>query len=221
MVQEAKLSALLTEFARTLITDFPIQAILDHLVERIVETLDVTSAGVTLIAPGLAPHYIAASDDDALAFERFQTAVGEGPCRLAYSSGEPVLVPDLTLETRFPRFSRAAIAGGLAASFAYPLRHNDGRLGALDLYRDTPGPLSESDMVAAQTLADVTAAYILNAQARETARIASDRYREGALRDPLTGLANRALLQQRMEHAADRAGRSRANAAVLFADLDI
>ena len=39
MVHEAKMSAVLSEFARTMATDFPIQAILDHLVHRIVELL--------------------------------------------------------------------------------------------------------------------------------------------------------------------------------------
>ena len=39
VVHEDKLSAVLSEFARTLATDFPIQGILDHLVERIVEVL--------------------------------------------------------------------------------------------------------------------------------------------------------------------------------------
>lgn len=35
VVNEEKLSKVLSEFARTLITEFPIQGILDHLVERI------------------------------------------------------------------------------------------------------------------------------------------------------------------------------------------
>ena len=39
MVDEETLSSVLSEFARTLITDFPIQGILDHLVERIVDVL--------------------------------------------------------------------------------------------------------------------------------------------------------------------------------------
>jgi hypothetical protein len=72
VVQEDKLSAVLSDFARTLATDFPIQGILDHLVQRIVDVLPVTSAGVTLINAGLAPHYIAASDEAALRFERLQ-----------------------------------------------------------------------------------------------------------------------------------------------------
>ncbi len=76
VVNEDRLSAVLCEFARTVITDFPIQSILDHLVARIVEVLPVTSAGVTLISPGRAPHYIAASDDNALRFEQLQSEIG-------------------------------------------------------------------------------------------------------------------------------------------------
>ncbi len=215
-----KLAALLSEFARTLLTDFPIQAILDRLVDRIAEALPVSAVGVTLISPGTAPHYIAASNQAALTYERLQTEHSQGPCRLAYESGEPAIVPDLSIETRFPAFAAAALRAGLGAAFAFPLRHNDGRLGALDLYRDSPGPLATGDLEIAQTLADVTAAYVLNAQARELAHETSDRFRESALHDPLTGLANRLLLEQRLEHAAQRARRSKTDAAVLFADLD-
>ena len=220
MVDEVVLSEVLSEFARTLTTDFPIQSILDHLVERIVEILDVTAAGVTLISPGRAPHYVAASDADALAFERLQSDLGHGPCLTAYESGDPVSVPDLGSDGRFGGFAPAALHAGMRAVFAFPLRHGSGRLGALDLYRDRAGELHPRDMAAAQTLADVAAAYLLNAQARQEAREISDRFRASALHDPLTGLPNRALLQQRIEHAALRAHRSHTQAAVLFADLD-
>jgi diguanylate cyclase (GGDEF)-like protein len=220
VVQEEKLSAVLTEFAHTMATDFPIQAILDHLVERIVEVLPVTAAGVTLISDGAAPHYIAASDESALRFEMLQTEVGEGPCLTAYQSGVAVAVADLSNEDRFPRFRAVAADAGLVAVFAFPLRHSDGRLGALDLYRSTPGPLDEADMAAAQTLADVAAAYLVNAQGREDARMTSDSFRHSASHDALTGLPNRSLLLQRIQHAAQRGRRSHTHTAVLFVDID-
>jgi diguanylate cyclase (GGDEF)-like protein len=219
-MDDKKLSSVLSEFARTLATEFPIQGILDHLVKRIVDVLPISAAGVTLISAGTAPHYIAASDESALRYERLQTDVGQGPCLSAYESGEAVSVPDLANEDRFPLFGPAALKAGLAAVFTFPLRHGQGRLGALDLYRETPGGLSARDMAAAQTLADVATAYLLNAQARDDARATSDRFQHNALHDPLTGLPNRALLQERLEHAASRASRSHTTAGILFADID-
>jgi hypothetical protein len=78
------LSRVLSEFARIMLTEFSIQAILDHLVQQIVDVLPITGAGVTLIDPKLAPRYVAASDDSAMHFEALQTELGEGPCIAAY-----------------------------------------------------------------------------------------------------------------------------------------
>ena len=220
MPSEQQLSDVLSEFARTLVTDLPIQAILDHLVERIVDVLPITAAGVTLIAPGVEPRYVAASNEAALRFERLQTALGEGPCLEAHRTGQAVAVADLHRDDRFPEFAPRAIEAGLVAVFTFPLHDSGTRLGALDLYRDTPGLLDAAAMKAAQTLADVAAAYLVNAQARADLRDSSDRSRETAVHDSLTGLANRVLLLERLDHAVLRGRRSGKLAAVLFVDLD-
>ncbi len=95
----------------------------------------------------------------------------------------------------------------------------DKRSGALDLYRETPGPLDGEAMDTARTLADVAAAYLLDAQASEAARDSSDRYRDGALHDASTGLVNGVLLHQRLGHAVARARRSHHNTSILFTGL--
>jgi diguanylate cyclase (GGDEF)-like protein len=220
MANEQQLSDVLSEFARTLVTDFPIQGILDHLAQRIVDVLPITAAGVTLISPGMAPRYVAASDESALRFEELQTELGEGPCLAAYSTGEAIAVPDLRKDSRFPKFGPRALEAGLVAVFTFPLRSGTEQLGALDLYRDTPGPLDAATMAAAQTLADVAAAYLLNAQARADLRASSEQSRETALHDALTGLPNRILFLERLDHAVRRARRSGEVAAVLYLDLD-
>ncbi len=213
-------SDVLSEFARTMVTNFPIQGILDHLVKRIVDVLPITAAGVTLIAPGLEPRYVAASDESALRYEKLQTEVGEGPCLAAYGTGEAIPIPDLRLEDRFPVFAPLALKSGLTAVFTFPLRHDDVQLGALDLYRDTAGPLSRRSMITAQTLADVAAAYLINAQARADLLDSSEQSREAALHDPLTGLPNRVLMLELLEHAFRAGRRSNRISAVFFVDLD-
>jgi signal transduction histidine kinase len=171
---EDRLSDVLTEFARTLLTDFPIQGILDHLVQRMVDILPVDAAGVTLISPTTAPRLIAASDDAAMRFEQLQTMLGEGPCLAAYETAEPISIPELGVDDRFPVFAKKGLAEGLEAVFTFPLRDGDHCLGALDLYRTSPGDLGGHEMSAAQTLADVAAAYLLNAQKRVDLKAASD-----------------------------------------------
>jgi diguanylate cyclase (GGDEF)-like protein len=217
---ELQLSDVLSEFARTMVTDFPIQRILDRLVLRIVDILPVTAAGVTLISPGTDPRYVAASNASALRFEKLQTELSEGPCVAACQSDKAIAVPDLRSEPRFPNFAPRAVEAGLAAVFTFPLRSGDTQLGALDLYRDTPGELSENAMAAAQTLADVASAYLLNAQARSELEDASAKSRESALHDSLTGLPNRRLLLERIDHAFLRARRSGGRVALLYCDID-
>ena len=107
-------------------TNFPIQRILDHLVERIVDVLPVTAAGVTLISEGMAPRYVAASDESVLRFEQLQIEIGQGPCLVAFESGEVVTVADLRADRRFPLFAPAAVAAGLVAVFTFPLASRRG-----------------------------------------------------------------------------------------------
>jgi diguanylate cyclase (GGDEF)-like protein len=214
------LSGVLSEFARIMVTEFSIQVILDQLVQQIVAVLPVTAAGVTLIDPKLEPRYVAASDESAMHFEELQTELGEGPCVAAYRARTPVLVADLQTEHRFATFRLRALRIGLKAVFTFPLRQGESCLGALDLYRDATGALTADETEAAQTLADVTAAYLVNAQARAELQLASERSHERSLHDDLTGLPNRMLLLERIEHAIVRSGRSRKVVVVLFIDLD-
>ncbi len=203
-----------------MVTDFPIQGILEHLVKRIVDVLPITAAGVTLISKDLRPRYVAASDEAALRYEKLQSELGEGPCLAAYHTRESVSLADLTSDSRFPKFTPRARSAGLGAVFTFPLRSGEYCLGALDLYRQTAGPMDAASMSASQTLADVTTAYLLNAQGRADLLESEERFRESALHDPLTGLPNRVLLMERLDHAVRRAHRSGQMAAVLYFDLD-
>ena len=163
------LSDVLGEFAPTMMTDIPVQGILDHLVKRIVDIVPVTAAGVTVISPDVEPRYVAASDQSAMQYEKLQSELNEGPCLAAYHSSKAIAVPDLTTDDRYRWFTPQAMAAGLAAVFTFPLSHEDSRLGALDLYRDTPGDLPPESMATAQTLADVAAAYLIDAISDEPA----------------------------------------------------
>jgi len=167
MTDDDCLSAVLSEFARTLGTDVPIQGILDHLVGRIVDILPIDAAGVSLISATTDPRLIAGSDEDATRYEHLQTELGEGPCIAAYESDEPIAIADLAQDKRFPKFAKRALEEGLVAVFTFPLRSEGQTIGALDLYRRVAGALDVEDMNASQTLADVASAYLMNARSRQ------------------------------------------------------
>jgi hypothetical protein len=85
----------------------------------------------------------------------------------AYKEDRVVLEPDLAepITPRWLAFSRPAVEAGAKAVFAFPLRVGSVRLGALDLYRDQPGPLSNDQLGDALAMADVAAQWILDSQA--------------------------------------------------------
>jgi PAS domain S-box-containing protein len=175
MPTTSQLSEVLSEFARTIVTDFPLQAVLDHLVDRIVAIMPIGAAGVTLVSPGEGPRYVVASTDAGLRLAQLQTELDEGPRLAACHSGEAISVPNMGSEDRFRKLVPWALEVGLAAVIALPLRDGDRTIGTLDLYRDSPGELSDVTMTAAQTLADVTTAYIVSAERRTNLSEATSR----------------------------------------------
>lgn len=221
MEQSEKLADVLAEFARTLGRGFRIQEILDHLVRRIVDVLPVTGAGVMVMGSADELHFVAASNDTIREIEVLQNELNEGPCLEAYRSGEAVVIADLSVDDdRFPRFSPRARNAGLAAVFTFPMSLDGTRFGALDLYRDQSGDLDATEMKAAQVLADVAAAYLHNARDRAEAAENLNVVRHHSLHDPLTGLPNRTLLKERLEHAGSRGRRTGKVVAVLYVDID-
>jgi diguanylate cyclase (GGDEF)-like protein len=218
--KDRQLSDFLIEFARTLLSDSPIEEILQHLVTRIADVLSIGSAGVTLISAAGDARQLAGSDDSALRLVKLQAGMAEGPGVTARDTRQTVAVPDLSSDVRFPEFAPRALRAGVRAVFSFPLQAENHRLGALDLYRETAGSLDAEAMETAQALADVASAYLLNAQARADLERTARQARHNSLHDPLTGLPNRTLFVQRLDHAILRARRSKKPVAVFFADLD-
>ncbi|MGO4256911.1 sensor histidine kinase [Marmoricola sp. RAF53] len=161
-----RVSQLISRWAVTPSGDASVQATLDRATCETADLLPVDGAGIVLFPTATTPAYLAASDATSLTFENLQRSLHQGPCFRAQQTMQPVSVPDLALEEDFPAFNREARGRGLSGVFAFPLRKGGAAVGALDLYRMSPGPLAEVEMRAAQTLADVFTAYVVDAQTR-------------------------------------------------------
>lgn len=99
--------------------------------------------------------------------EDLQYTLGEGPCVDAHRFGKAVVEPDLAAPDlpRWQAFAPRAVEAGARAVFGFPVRLGAARLGAVNLYRDRPGPLSHDQHAAALVVADVAAYTILLLQA--------------------------------------------------------
>lgn len=164
MTTTQSLSGLLTTFARTLVTDYPVDEMLERVCADIVELLAVTGAGVMLEDEAGDLRFVAASNDTVRTIEGLQIELGEGPCLSAYRSGQVVSVPDLATDERFRRFSPRALAEGMTAVQSFPLKTADHCVGALNLYAATPATVDESDTELGLLLADVCTTYIVTSQ---------------------------------------------------------
>jgi diguanylate cyclase (GGDEF)-like protein/PAS domain S-box-containing protein len=127
-------------------------------------------------------------------------------------SGAPVAVEDWATETRFqqPDFKGRRTGAGLSVKIEGRSREP---FGVLIVQAMAPRTWAAGDIDFLQALANVLAD-ALERQAIE------DAIRERAVHDPLTGLPNRVLFVDRLEHALARLGRQRCLCAILFLDLD-
>jgi diguanylate cyclase (GGDEF)-like protein/excisionase family DNA binding protein len=98
------------------------------------------------------------------------------------------------------------------AMIVAPIRTSDGVIGALNLYRANHD-FDSDDLELVRLFANHVAIALENASIH-------DRLIEAAVTDPLTGLPNRRLFSDRVNHALARRGRSPNGVAVLFLDLD-
>jgi hypothetical protein len=131
------------------------------------EIVDMSGAGVMLMSGDLSVGSLCSTNDVSNLIEELQFTLGEGPCVDAHDLGRVVLEPDLA-QPQTPRwfaFAPRALAAGVRAMFAFPLRVGGVRLGALNLYRDAPGPLKDDQHSDALVMADVIAKWVLDVQA--------------------------------------------------------
>jgi hypothetical protein len=99
--------------------------------------------------------------------EDLQYTLGEGPCLDAYQQNRVVAEPDLAdpVTRRWFAFTPPALQAGVRAVFGFPLTVGTVRLGALNLYMEWSGPLSDDQSADALVMADVAARWVLEAQA--------------------------------------------------------
>lgn len=138
-----------------------------RLCEVCAEATGTTGAGIMLMSGDVPRGSVCTTDDVSELIEQLQYDLGEGPCVDAYQNDRPVLEPDLArpVTSRWPAFSGPAVEAGVGAVFGFPLQVGAARLGALNLYCEQPGPLTDEQHADALVMADIAAQAVLVLQA--------------------------------------------------------
>ena len=149
MNRETLLSDTFVTLADTMVKDFDVVDFLSMLSDRCLDLFDAGDAGLMLADGNGLMHLAASSSHEMRLLELLELQFDEGPCPDAYRAG-------------------------FRAAHAVPMRLRSKTIGALNLLRVDPGALPESDVAAAQALADVATIGILHHRAAQEARLLSD-----------------------------------------------
>lgn len=197
--QETKLFASLIYLADTLVSGFDVIDLADRLVGTCQDLLDVSTAGLLLDDQHGGLRVIASSSETMRMLELLELEADEGPCVDAFETGEQVSVPFLaTTLDRWPRFTPRALADGLVAVYALPLRLRERTVGALNLFCDRPDQLSENDLRIAHVLASMATIGLINHRAIKRQELLAEQRQ--------TALNSRVVIEQAKGVIAERTG---------------
>lgn len=153
-------------------------------------------AGVTLVDDRGRPTSRGSSDEVVAEADRLQYELDEGPCLMAWRERSQVRVDALTTDKRFPRWSPAASALGLASSLSTPLVAGDSCLGALKVYAGRAHAYDTHAEHLATMLAAQAAILLANVQSYEKAQRVSDQLREALRSRDVIGQAKGVLMER-------------------------
>lgn len=198
MADQDALVRVLRRFTRTMTSGYDMPEALYDLSDSVVEVLDATAAGVALL-DGDDLRFVTATSEQGEEAERTQERFQEGPCLDSIRANQPVPVNDIrTGHDRWPRYAPAVERTGLRAMVGLPLVLGDRRVGSLNVYCDQPRDWTEQAISAGSVLADIGAAYVLNASKRAQSQRTAEQLQ--------TALDTRVVIEQAKGVLAERLG---------------
>ena len=164
--REARLTDVFVTLADTLVTDFDVADLFNDLADACVELLEVSAAGLMLVDPRGQLRVMASSSERSRMLELMEIQNDEGPCLVCHATGVAVIVDDVAVDQeRWPTFATQALGLGFRAAYALPMRLRDETIGALNLFHQDSGAVTQAALRVGQGLADIATIAILQRRA--------------------------------------------------------
>ena len=153
--------------------------------------------------------------DDFETFNRGRTqtpGLSTGLLHRVWETNGPVWSADLAREARMQR-APAALRAGLRSAFAFPILIGDDFYGVMEFFGREVSQPDKALMDIVHTIGSQVGQFMARKAAEQNLRFV-------ASHDPLTGLFNRSMFNERLQQALAQATRFERSLALLFIDLD-
>ena len=159
-------------------------------------------------------YYPIAAGETSESLKHLRIPMGEGLAGMVASTGNPLVVPDVSLDPQWSAFSRAHPELRIQALACIPIRSGDKTLGVIQLFNYKVDVMSEYSQSFIRMLCDYAAIAIQNARSVE-------KIHELSITDDCTGLFNARCLYTMLDEQVDLATANRSHQfSLLFVDLD-
>jgi len=171
--RESLLVQTFSALADTMVVGYDMVELLQVLVERSTEVVGARAAGILLAGSDARLEVVASTAENSRLIALLELGAGDNPCLEAYVTGQVVAIESLDeARSAWPVFAARAGELGYAAVHAVPMRLRSDTIGALTLFLDHDGRLTDGDADAARALADVATIGILQERAFREADLA-------------------------------------------------
>lgn len=198
--------AVLYEAGKAMNSVLVLDEVLELILSSAFELLRTSSGSITLVEQGGELREACRSGDDDVPFELAESFV-----KRVVAEGEPLLVEGKVTEKEHTDSQ---------STVCVPLVHRGSVLGALTLSGRSEHVYSEHDLRAVSLFAEHAAIAVANARLYEAEHLLTSALSHQVVHDPLTGAANRVLVNENLSKALARMGREKSAVAVLFIDID-
>jgi putative methionine-R-sulfoxide reductase with GAF domain len=148
-------------------------ATLDQAVVAAKQLFGVDAAGIMLADADGKLRWASASDPLAQTLEDNQETFAAGPCLQAFTTGQPAVIHDATLEPHWGEITLAFVELQIQSGLSVPVQLDGGPIGTLDVYAAAPGGWDHTEISALQTYAGLVATLLgTAAKAQATGRLA-------------------------------------------------
>ncbi|MDX6199514.1 MAG: hypothetical protein QOJ79_2665 [Actinomycetota bacterium] len=165
---------------------------MDGLLQRIAELAKgvVTGAAevsVSLISKDQATTVVS-TGPLAVALDERQYEDDSGPCLHSAQAGTTSSIPDMSTETRWPKFAKAAVEAGALSSLSTPIPLQQYATAALNMYGSEPGAFDDEAQALARSFASYAGVALANMHLYESTRTLAEQLQ--------TAMESRAVIEQ-------------------------